>query len=501
MSQPERTKYTGQKPPKWLSRRRKTLMKQPEDWLDSESRQQEHRGYEPQYEDNRDGSHNGDYRERDNHHNRGDRRSWYDEGQYGQGRGGGSPPPPDDPRDDSDEYHSDRLPSEDDRRNGDNRRGGPGCYDRRESYARSEVREPPYREGSYAPTRHKREEPRVYENDSLEQIHSMIMDRIGTNPRNLPEIKGLKAKLPDPYEGADNIAAFEGMTGQKADASRLDVMQLCLKGPAKEWFGQEVLSPDRAIRKWTFRGAVLAMHRRFVHEATAQQATDQFHVLRYDHKTGATAFFNGLRERASRMVQQPDEYTFRRRFLDGLPHALVEDVLKTRGISAEYSRIEDILREVKAMENVHNRPTGPHNVASSSSKRVEDSRGPPRAFKVVQASGTRMYGDRLYGTEYRPKQNQEQGPPRASKPHSHNHSQAKPDRKVPAAPMDTSKMTCYRCKGVGHIASKRDKCPDAKGQPQWLFTAQEVDEDVEMRDETEKSPVEEPMEEPMERGN
>ncbi|KAH7918007.1 hypothetical protein BV22DRAFT_1134928 [Leucogyrophana mollusca] len=71
---------------------------------------------------------------------------------------------------------------------------------------------------------------------------------IGIDPRNLPEIKGLKAtKLPDPYKGADDIAVFEGwvqsllswfrlarMTGQKADTSRLDVMQLCLKGPARE---------------------------------------------------------------------------------------------------------------------------------------------------------------------------------------------------------------------------------------------------------------------------
>ncbi|KAH7917495.1 hypothetical protein BV22DRAFT_1135358 [Leucogyrophana mollusca] len=219
------------------------------------------------------------------------------------------------------------------------------------------------------------------------------------------------------------------------------------------------------------------MHRRFVHEATAQQATDQFHVLRYDHKTGATAFLNGLRERASCIVQRPDKYTFRRRFLDGLPHALVEDVLKTRGISAEYSRIEDILREVKAMENVHKYVS--HH-PSSSSKRVEDSRGPPRAFKVVRASGARTYGDRPYRMDYHPKQNQERGLPKASKPHSHNHGQAKPDRKAPAAPMDTSKMTCYRCKGVGHIASERDKCPNAKGQPQRLFAAQEVDEDVEM---------------------
>ncbi|KAH7918508.1 hypothetical protein BV22DRAFT_1134540 [Leucogyrophana mollusca] len=286
------------------------------------------------------------------------------------------------------------------------------------------------------------------------------------------------------------------MTGHKANASWLDVMQLCLKGPAKEWFRQEVLCLDRAIRKWTFRGAVLAMHRHFVHEAMAQQATDQFHVLRYDHKTGATAFFNGLWERAPRMVQRPDKYTFRRRFLDGLPHALVEDVLKTWGISTKYLRIEDILREVKAMENVHkyishhrkqatdllhsSRLPGPHNAASSSSKRVEDSRGPPRAFKVVRASGLRTYGDRPYRTDYRPKQNQERGPPRASKPHSHNHCLAKPDRKVPAAPMDMSKMTCYRCKGVGHIVSERDKCPKAKGEPQQLFATQEVDEDVEM---------------------
>ncbi|KAH7917702.1 hypothetical protein BV22DRAFT_1052250 [Leucogyrophana mollusca] len=298
----------------------------------------------------------------------------------------------------------------------------------------------------------------------------MIMNRISTDPRNLPEIKGLKAtKLPDPYESVDDIAVFKGwvqsllswfrlarMTDQKANASRLDVMQLCLKGPAKEWFGQEVLSLDQAIWKWSFRGAVLTMHRHFIHEAMAQQATDQFHVLCYDHKTGATAFFN-------------DEYTFRRRFLDGLPHALVEDVLKLQGISTKYLGIKDILKQVKAMENVHNL------------KRVEDSRGPPRAFKVIQASRSRTYGGRPYRMDYRPKQNREL-------------------RKAPMAPMDTSKMTCYRCKGVGHIASERDKCPEAKGHPQQLSAAKEVDEDVEMPDET-KCPAKESMEEPMEEGN
>ena len=50
------------------------------------------------------------------------------------------------------------------------------------------------------------------------------------------------------------------------------------------------------------------------------------------------------------MVQPPDDYSFKRKYIRGLPHSLVKSILEARGISAEHSTIEEILEEVQQME-------------------------------------------------------------------------------------------------------------------------------------------------------
>ena len=93
------------------------------------------------------------------------------------------------------------------------------------------------------------------------------------------------------------------------------------------------------------------MYKRFIHEVTAQNAANSYKRTKFSRAKGALAFFNELQRHASRMVQTPDEYSLKRKFLEGLPEDLVENLLKSRRVSAEHTSLNKLLREVKAMES------------------------------------------------------------------------------------------------------------------------------------------------------
>jgi len=58
-----------------------------------------------------------------------------------------------------------------------------------------------------------------------------------------------------------------------------------------------------------------------------------------------------MRRRAARMVQPLDDYSMRRKFINGLLLSLAEGVVKACRISAEHSAMEQILAEVQKMES------------------------------------------------------------------------------------------------------------------------------------------------------
>ena len=63
-------------------------------------------------------------------------------------------------------------------------------------------------------------------------------------------------------------------------------------------------------------------------------------------------FYNELQCHASRMVQPPDEYSMKRKFLKGLSEDLIENLLKSRHVSAEHTSLTTLLCEVKVMESL-----------------------------------------------------------------------------------------------------------------------------------------------------
>ena len=78
---------------------------------------------------------------------------------------------------------------------------------------------------------------------------------------------------------------------------------------------------------------------------------EKYNRTRYSSERGALAFYNDMRRCAARMVQLPDDYSMRRKFINGLPLSLVEGVVKACRISVEHLAMEQILAEVQKMES------------------------------------------------------------------------------------------------------------------------------------------------------
>jgi len=87
-----------------------------------------------------------------------------------------------------------------------------------------------------------------------------------------PEVKSMKISQPKAYKGQDNIDIFDKwvnqilrwfriykVTGPIHNGDRVMYAGACLEDLAGQWFDQEVKSPDRTIRHWTFEDLVCTL--------------------------------------------------------------------------------------------------------------------------------------------------------------------------------------------------------------------------------------------------
>ena len=132
---------------------------------------------------------------------------------------------------------------------------------------------------------------------------------------------------------------------------RVDLCGTTLTNLAATWYTDEVEAWNRRTRKWYFEDLICNMYKRFIHEVTMQNTANTYARTKFSHSKGALAFYNKLKCHASCMVQPPDEYSMKRKFLKGLPEDLVENLLKSRCVSAEHTSLTTLLCEVKAMES------------------------------------------------------------------------------------------------------------------------------------------------------
>ncbi|KAI0337175.1 hypothetical protein BDW22DRAFT_1349346 [Trametopsis cervina] len=87
--------------------------------------------------------------------------------------------------------------------------------------------------------------------------------------------------------------------------------------------------------------------------ATAQLASDRFDQVRFQATTGVTGLSNELIKHASRMIQPPDPYSMRRRFMSALPSNVARQLIQVHRLTAENSKYRRLLHEAIKVENAN----------------------------------------------------------------------------------------------------------------------------------------------------
>ncbi|KAH9952880.1 hypothetical protein BC827DRAFT_1159524 [Russula dissimulans] len=184
-----------------------------------------------------------------------------------------------------------------------------------------------------------------------------IQDSLRGVPSNLPELKGLRAKLPDAYEGEDDFNQFESwlqgllryfklqcLTGKDRDGDRVLVAGSCLKGWAEWWFNHEVECPQHITHDWMFESVVLGLYRAFITTTTAQQVVQKYAQVQFSQDSGVNTFHRELLMWAGRLTQYQDAYSIKRRLLNGLPIEYQNHLALFDGISTKHSLIDNIVQ-------------------------------------------------------------------------------------------------------------------------------------------------------------
>ena len=143
-----------------------------------------------------------------------------------------------------------------------------------------------------------------HEAHMIDNLIEHIRESLTGIPDNLPEIKGLRAKMPEPYEGEDDYDRLDKwlqgllrffklhrLTGMEKDRDRILVAGTNLRGKAERWYSHEVERPTRLVRNWTFESVVIGLFRAFITTATAQQAMQRYMRIRFSPDEGVMAFY------------------------------------------------------------------------------------------------------------------------------------------------------------------------------------------------------------------
>ena len=188
--------------------------------------------------------------------------------------------------------------------------------------------------------------------------------RVGQEQGPLLIIKNIRVSSSEKYNREDDIEKFDtwlvgllrwfqvyNVTGDHKDTMRVELCGTTLAGLAATWYVDKVEAWNQRTSTWYFEDLVCELYKRFIHKVTAQNAATSYQETKYSCAKGALAFFNNLQYHANRMVQPPDEYLMKRKFLWGLPKDIVEHFLKSRRVSTEHTLMDKLLHQVKAIES------------------------------------------------------------------------------------------------------------------------------------------------------
>ena len=140
---------------------------------------------------------------------------------------------------------------------------------------------------------------------------------------------------------------------------------------------------NRPIRDWSLESVIKVLQKRFLNLLTHRQVSNKFDIIEQGHKMVQESI-QELTKYAARMVQYPDDYSFRRWLIAALRPSFQQEVL-CRGITVDFSSMKDILEKAKdiedsscydigswmSVETVHSSAHTNHSMAKSSKWMIE----------------------------------------------------------------------------------------------------------------------------------
>ena len=191
-------------------------------------------------------------------------------------------------------------------------------------------------------------------------VHSALEESWDDNPNeSIVTWMRLNISPPEEYSGSSDLEVYEtfvagilwwlrlhSLLGVNYTKTQVQFLGTQLKGNASEWFTRNVEHPGRPIKDWSLETVIEGLQKRFMN---LLMHSNKFDTIEQGQKT-VQELIQELTKYAAWMVQYPDDYSFRRQLIAALRPSLQKEVL-CRGITVEFSSMQDILEKAKDIED------------------------------------------------------------------------------------------------------------------------------------------------------
>lgn len=210
---------------------------------------------------------------------------------------------------------------------------------------------------SMSPSVHNEQHEMVYLEAIREKYFTLVRRSLQVNT-DIPDIKSRKVvgrvDQPKPWSGAKGVLAFDvwieavirwmnihHLKGISRQPERVTFVGQFITGPAAEWYGDNVDGLGGMDKYWTLIDVIMG-----------QEAADEFNTVKY--KDSVQELYQAMLKSANRMIEKPDPYTFKDKYMKKIPRNIREEVLR-RGVSAEHSSIRTLVQNAVAVEHMMTR--------------------------------------------------------------------------------------------------------------------------------------------------
>ena len=167
---------------------------------------------------------------------------------------------------------------------------------------------------------------------------------------------------PEEYSGSSDLEVYEmfvagilrwlrlhSLLGVNYTNTQVQFLGTWLKGNTSKWYTRNVECPGRPIKDLSLEAVIKALQKIFLSSLMHRQALNKFDMIEQGQKTVQELILE-LSKYTAWMVQYPYNYLFRRRLIATLRPSVQKEVL-CRGITVEFSSMQDILEKVKDIED------------------------------------------------------------------------------------------------------------------------------------------------------